>query len=152
MDAVVAAAGDHKLNQYGSGAGLPALVKALKHKLAIQNGLEKVRSICTTGTWKQEQPSSMKAYVGGHEGSCHPAHTSCPRMPGIFASSDQNVSGGSLTVHPLFCLLPCSSYSWLLGCTMTAFMFQLAQSDSHQHCIQTGVSVWVCEECSVRSW
>ncbi|KAL3139126.1 putative uncategorized biosynthetic cluster, variant 2 [Trebouxia sp. C0010 RCD-2024] len=49
MDAVVAAAGDHKLNQYGSGAGLPALVKALKHKLAIQNGLEKCEVMVTAG-------------------------------------------------------------------------------------------------------
>lgn len=45
MDAVVASAGDHSLNQYGSGAGLPDLVKALKHKLATQNGLEQVQDL-----------------------------------------------------------------------------------------------------------
>ena len=42
MDAVIASAGDHSLNQYGSGAGLPDLVKALKQKLVTQNGLEQV--------------------------------------------------------------------------------------------------------------
>lgn len=42
MDAVTASVGDHSLNQYGSGAGLPDLVKALKQKLATQNGLEQV--------------------------------------------------------------------------------------------------------------
>lgn len=56
MDAVVASAGDHSLNQYGSGAGLPALVKALQHKLATQNGLDKVQSICIICTRKLEQP------------------------------------------------------------------------------------------------
>ena len=42
MDAVIASAGDHSLNQYGSGAGLPDLVKALKQKLVTQNSLEQV--------------------------------------------------------------------------------------------------------------
>lgn len=42
MDAVVASAGDHSLNQYGSGAGLPDLVKALKQKLAAENGITQV--------------------------------------------------------------------------------------------------------------
>lgn len=42
MDAVIASAGDHSLNQYGSGAGLPDLIKALKQKLVTQNGLEQV--------------------------------------------------------------------------------------------------------------
>ena len=43
MDAVVASAGDHSLNQYGSGAGLPKLVKALEHKLATENGITQVK-------------------------------------------------------------------------------------------------------------
>ena len=42
MDAVIASAGDHSLNQYGSGAGLPDLVNALKQKLVTQNGLKQV--------------------------------------------------------------------------------------------------------------
>ena len=42
MDAVIASAGDHSLNQYGSGAGLPDLVETLKQKLVAQNGLEQV--------------------------------------------------------------------------------------------------------------
>jgi len=44
MDAVVASAGDHSLNQYGSGAGLPDLVKALEHKLATENGITQVKT------------------------------------------------------------------------------------------------------------
>ncbi len=46
MDAVVASAGDHSLNQYGSGAGLPDLVKALEHKLATENGITQVKTCC----------------------------------------------------------------------------------------------------------
>ena len=44
-DAVVASAGDHSLNQYGSGAGLPDLVKALEHKLATENGITQVTTL-----------------------------------------------------------------------------------------------------------
>ena len=47
MDAVIASAGEHSLNQYGSGAGLPDLVKALKQKLARQNGLGQVHDLDT---------------------------------------------------------------------------------------------------------
>lgn len=46
MDAVIASAGDHSLNQYGSGAGLPDLVKALKQKLAAENGITQVTLRC----------------------------------------------------------------------------------------------------------
>ena len=45
MDAVVKSAGDNSLNQYGSGAGLPDLVKALKQKLATENGIEEVNVV-----------------------------------------------------------------------------------------------------------
>ena len=45
MDAVVASVGQHSLNQYGSGAGLPDLVKALKDKLAAQNDIKQVQSM-----------------------------------------------------------------------------------------------------------
>lgn len=49
MDAVVASAGDHSLNQYGSGAGLPKLVKALEHKLATENGITQSEVMVTAG-------------------------------------------------------------------------------------------------------
>lgn len=55
MDAVVASAGDHKLNQYGSGAGLPDLVEALKQKLSKQNGLEQVKHCHLNICMLQEQ-------------------------------------------------------------------------------------------------
>lgn len=59
MDAVIASAGDHSLNQYGSGAGLPDLVKALKQKLVTQNGLTQVHIF-------DSKERKRKVYAFGH--------------------------------------------------------------------------------------
>ena len=98
MDAVVTSAGDHSLNQYGSGAGLPALVKALKHKLATQNGLEKVRNICMFCTMEA-------GLLGGtiqHNYTCHPACAFCQKACQLCTSVSWEAS---LTLKPLFCML-----------------------------------------------
>ena len=85
MDAVVASAGDHSLNQYGSGAGLPKLVQALKQKLSTHDGLDKVCIqklcflLCCFAPHKLSlEPSVPTILDAATASSCH--SPSCPAL------------------------------------------------------------------------